>query len=98
MVTEQRTVAAREEATQKEILADAELYEAQKQTEASRFQIEETAKAQKDSIRMLLEELAKHEALGQKYLEYLMSQELKDNSKWIIAGAGVPQLHMDTGN
>lgn len=95
MVIEQRTVAAREEATQKEILADADLYSAQKQTEAARFNIEETAKAQKESIRMLLEELSKYEALGQKYLEYLISQELKANSKWIISGGQVPQIHLD---
>jgi regulator of protease activity HflC (stomatin/prohibitin superfamily) len=94
MVTEQRTVAAREEATQKQITADAALYEAQKQAEAARFKIEETAKAQKASIRMLLEELSKHEALGRKYLEYLIAQELKPNSKWILSGGRVPQLHL----
>ena len=94
MVTEQRTVGAKEEATQKHILADAMLYEAQKQTEAAKYKIEETAKAQKESIRLLLEELSKHEALGQKYMDYLVSQELKANSKWIISGSQVPQFHM----
>lgn len=95
MVTEQRTVGAKEEATQKHILADAMLYEAQKQTEAAKYKIEETAKAQKESIRLLLEELSKHEALGQKYMDYLVSQELRANSKWIISGSQVPQLHME---
>ena len=95
MVTEQFTVAAREKATQTKITADAQLYQAQRSSEAAGFQIEETAKAQKKSIRMLLDELSKHEALGQKYLEYLISQELKENSKWIISGDTVPQMHLD---
>jgi len=95
MVSEQRTVAAKEEATQKQILADAEFYQAGKQAEAARFQIQETAKAQKESIRMLLEELSKHESLGSAYLQYLTAQELKGNSKWIISGGSAPQLHLD---
>jgi regulator of protease activity HflC (stomatin/prohibitin superfamily) len=95
MVTEQRTVAAREQATQTHIIADAALYEAQQQTQAAKYQIEETAKARKESIRLLLEELSKHEALGPQYLEYLTAQELKDNSKWIIAGNQAPQLHLE---
>jgi regulator of protease activity HflC (stomatin/prohibitin superfamily) len=47
MVSEQQTVAAKEQATQKQIIADASYYEAGKRTQATRFEIEETAKAQK---------------------------------------------------
>jgi len=97
MVTEQHTVGAREEATQKQIIADAALYEARKQSEAAKYQIEETAKARKESIRMLLDELSKHADLGPKYLEYLISQELRHNSKWIISGSHVPQIHLADG-
>lgn len=95
MVSEQQTGAAKEQATQKQIIADASYYEAGKRTQATRFEIEETAKAQKTSISMLLEELAKHEQLGHAYLQYLTSQALKDNSKWIISGGAAPQIHLE---
>lgn len=95
MVSEQQTVAAREQATQQQIIADASFYESGKRTEATKFEIEETAKAQKLSISLLLEELSKHEQLGGKFLEYLTAQELKQNSKWIISGGQAPQLHLD---
>jgi regulator of protease activity HflC (stomatin/prohibitin superfamily) len=96
MVMEQRTVAAKEEASQKHIIADATLYEAQQTVEAEKYQIEETAKARRESARMLLDELAEHEALGLKYMEFLTARELKPNSKWIIAGGQLPQLHLAT--
>lgn len=95
MVSEQQTVAAKEQATQQQIIADASFYAAGKRTQATRFEIEETAKAQKTSISLLLEELSKHEQLGHAYLQYLTSQALKDNSKWIISGGAAPQLHLD---
>ena len=44
---------------------------------------------------MLLGELSQHEELGAKYLEYLISQELKNNSKWIISGSQVPEMHLN---
>lgn len=95
MVSEQQSVAAKEQATQKQILADADFYEAGKRTEAMRYEIEETAKARKTSIGLLMEELARHEKLGIRYLDYLTAQELKSNSKWIISGDRAPQLHLD---
>ena len=94
-MSEQQTVAAKEQATQQQIIADASFYAAGKRTQATRFEIEETAKAQKTSISLLLEELSKHEQLGHAYLQYLTSQALKDNSKWIISGGAAPQLHLD---
>lgn len=95
MVAEQQTVAAKEQATQKQIIADASFYEEGRRAEARRYEIEETAKAQKTSINMLLEELSKHEQLGYAYLQYLTSQALKDNSKWIISGGSAPQIHLE---
>jgi len=94
MIMEQRTVEAKEQATQKQIIADAQLYETQKTTEAERNRIEQVAEARKESVRMLLEELEKSEKLGEKYLDYLMTQELKDNSKWVISGGSAPELHI----
>lgn len=95
MVSEQRTVAAEQEARQKEIIADADFYEAQKRTDAAKYEIEETAAAKKESINLLLGELSQNEALGEKYLEYLIAQELKSNSKWIISGSQVPEMHLN---
>ena len=95
MVAEQRTVAAEQEARQKEIIADADFYEAQKRTDASKYEIEETAAAKKESINMLLGELSEKSELGEKYLEYMIAQELKNNSKWIISGSRVPEMHLN---
>jgi regulator of protease activity HflC (stomatin/prohibitin superfamily) len=94
MIMEQRTVEAREQATQKQIIADAQLYEQERTTEGERNHIEQIAQARKESVRMLLEELEKSDELGEKYLDYLMTQELKDNSKWIISGGSAPELHI----
>ncbi|MGQ9627858.1 MAG: hypothetical protein ACUVV0_13250 [Anaerolineae bacterium] len=43
---------------------------------------------------MLLTELDKHSEIGQKYLDYLIAKELKENSKWIIGGGGVPIIDL----
>lgn len=43
---------------------------------------------------MILQELAKEEKLGDKYLGYLTAQELKENSTWIISGDSAPELHL----
>lgn len=95
MVAEQQSVAAKEQATQQQILADAAFYESGKRTEATRYEMEEIAKARKTTIGMIMEELARHEKLGARYLDYLTAQELKSNSKWIISGDRAPQVHLD---
>lgn len=94
MIMEQRTVEAKEQATQTQIIADAQLYETERTTEAERNRIEQVSQARKESVRMLLEELDKSPKLGEKYLDYLMTQELKDNSKWVISGGSAPELHI----
>lgn len=95
MVVEQKTASAKEEAIQKKILADANLYESQKQTEAEKHKILETAKAKKESIKMLIEVLSNNKQIADKYLDYLMTQELKGNSKWIISGDKAPEIHIN---
>lgn len=84
MVTEEKTAGAKEEALQKKILADANFYDAQKKAEAEKYQIVETAQAKHTAIKMMLEEMAKYQTIAPKYLDYLMTQELKNNSKWIL--------------
>ena len=84
MVTEEKTAGAKEEALQKKILADANFYDAQKKAEAEKYQIVETAQAKHTAIKMMLEEMAKYQNIAPKYLDYLMTQELKNNSKWIL--------------
>lgn len=99
MIMEERTVEAKEQAAQKKIIADAQLYETRKKTEAEKNRIEQVAKARRESISLILGELAKNEKLGEKYLSYMMAQELKTNSKWIISGDSAPELHIrDDGN
>ncbi|MEY3219507.1 MAG: FtsH protease modulator HflK [Pseudomonadota bacterium] len=84
MVTEEKTAGAKEEALQKKILADANFYDAQKKTEAEKYQLVETAQAKQTAIKMMLEEMNKYPSISSKYLDYLMTQELKSNSKWIL--------------
>jgi len=84
MVTEEKTAGAKEEALQKKILADANFYDAQKKADAEKYQILETAQAKHAAIKMILEEMGKYQTIAPKYLDYLMTQELKYNSKWIL--------------
>ena len=39
-------------------------------------------------MRVILEELEGRGTLGEKYIQVLIAQELSQNSKWIIGGAG----------
>ncbi|HOT91799.1 MAG TPA: SPFH domain-containing protein [Anaerolineae bacterium] len=97
MVAVQRQEQAQAEAAQRRTLADAEFYAAQKKAEGSAYEI--TALAEADAQRIALTSAAEREAmqalltalqgkgeLGEKYLQFLIAQQLKDNSKWIITG------------
>jgi membrane protease subunit HflK len=88
MVAVQRQEQAEAEAAQKRVQADADFYAAQKQADAEAYQIQQRAEAQRESIRLLLAELSQHPEIADKYLDYLMTQELKNNSKWIIGQSG----------
>jgi regulator of protease activity HflC (stomatin/prohibitin superfamily) len=101
MVAVQRQDQAQAEAAQSKTLADANLYASQKQAEAEAYQITATARAdaermqltaeaQQLAIRSMMAELSEYDTLGEKFIEYLIAQELKDNSKWIINGDSTP--------
>lgn len=88
MVAVQRQEQAEAEAAQQKVLADANFYAAQKQADAEAYQIKQRAAAQQESIRLLLGALSQHPEIASKYLDYLMTQELKNNSKWVIGQLG----------
>ena len=93
MVATQREAQASAEAAQQKIKADSELYTAQKQAEAEAYQIQQRAVAQKQSVDLLLGALSQHPDIASNYLDYLMTQELKNNSKWVIGQPGL-NLHL----
>ena len=94
MVAVQRQEQAQAEAEQTKTLADAELYAAQKRADAEAYQITKKAEAQQTAIRVILFELDKGGDIGQKYIEYMIAQELRENSKWIISGEGTPIIDL----
>jgi regulator of protease activity HflC (stomatin/prohibitin superfamily) len=92
MVAVQREEQARAEAAQQRIVADAAFYAAQKRAEAEAYQIAQLAVAQQEAVRLLLGEISRHPEVAEKYLDYLMTQELRNNSKWVIGASGTPIL------
>jgi regulator of protease activity HflC (stomatin/prohibitin superfamily) len=94
MVAQQRKEQAEAEAAQLHTQADAEFYAAQTRADAQAYQIKQIAAAQQESIRMLLSQLAQHPEIADKYLDYMMAQELKSNSKWVIGGGGNPIIDL----
>jgi regulator of protease activity HflC (stomatin/prohibitin superfamily) len=101
MVAGQRQEQAQAEAAQRQTLADAELYAAQKAADAIAYEITTTAAAdaerisvttaaQQEAIRAVLDELAKQGELGERFIDVLLAQELKENSKWILNGDSSP--------
>jgi regulator of protease activity HflC (stomatin/prohibitin superfamily) len=90
MVAVQRQEQAQAEAAQQKTLADAEFYVAQRQADAEAYQITEIAKARQQAVHAILSELEGKGDLAEMYLQYLIAQELKENSKWVISGDGAP--------
>jgi regulator of protease activity HflC (stomatin/prohibitin superfamily) len=101
MVAAQRQEQAQAEAAQQKTVADAEFYTAQKRAEAAAYEITKTAEAEAERIRLNTEvqqlairsivgELEGKGELANKFIDYLIAQELKNNSKWIINGEGTP--------
>ncbi|MGC9522919.1 MAG: SPFH domain-containing protein [Anaerolineae bacterium] len=97
MVAVQRQEQAEAEAAQRRTLADAEFYAAQKQAEGDAYEITRlaeaeagrialTSQAQQIAVRAMLEELEQRGDLAEAYIQLLIAQELKQNSKWIISG------------
>jgi regulator of protease activity HflC (stomatin/prohibitin superfamily) len=111
MVAVQRQEQAQAEAVQRKTLADAEYYAAQKEAEAAAYRITQTAEAearrislaavaQQQAVRALLSEMQGEGELAVKYIDYLIAQELKENSKWIISGGDslpILDLHATPG-
>jgi regulator of protease activity HflC (stomatin/prohibitin superfamily) len=109
MVAVQRQEQAQAEAAQRRTLADADYYTAQKQAEAEAYQITQraeaeaqrialTSEAQQEAVRTMLAALSGKGELAEQYIQLLIAQELRENSKWIISnGAGeVPVVELRT--
>lgn len=105
MVAVQRQEQAQAEAAQQRTIAEAELYSAQKRADARAYEITRTAEAEAErirltteaqqlSIRSVIDELEGKGALADKFLDYLIAQELRENSKWIINGEGTPLVNV----
>ncbi len=105
MVAGQRQEQAQAEAAQKKTLADAEFYAAQRRADAEAYQITTTAEAEaqqitlttearQKTVRAILSELENKGVLAEMYMQYLIAQELKENSKWIISGEGMPIIDL----
>lgn len=110
MVAVQRQEQAQAEAAQRRTLADADYYAAQKQADGAAYEITKLAEADAERIALttaaeqaaaqaMLTELAQRGDLAEAYIQLLIAQALKDNSKWIISsgqpGAGVvPKIEL----
>lgn len=95
MVAEQLQEQAAAEADQQRTLADSQFYTAQKQAEGEAYQTTKLAEAQAEALRIILQELEDKGALGEQYIQVLIAQELKDNSKWIISdGDSMPVINL----
>lgn len=105
MVAAQRQEQAEAEAAQQRTVADAQFYSAQKEAEAQAYrittsaaaeaeQIQLTTEAQQLAVRAILSELEGKGALAEKYIDYLIAVELKENSKWILGAGAEPVLEL----
>ncbi len=105
MVAAQLQEQAEAEAAQQRIVADAQFYAAQKQADADAYRITATAAAEAEQIRLTTEaqQLAVRAILGElegkgwladKYIDYLIAVELRENSKWILGTGAEPVLEL----
>lgn len=105
MVAGQRQAQAEAEAAQRRTLADAEFYAAQKRADGEAYQITQLAQAEaqrialiaaaeQEATRAILATLAHGGPLAERYIQVLLAQELRQNSKWIIGMEGQPILDM----
>ncbi len=107
MVAGERQQQAQAEAAQRRTQADAEYYAAQRTTDASAYQITTLAQAdaqrialttaaQQEAVRTLLGELQVAGSLGEQYIQVLMAEALRENSKWVISGENAPTFELRT--
>ena len=95
MVAVQLEEQADAEAAQQRTLADSHFYTAQKTAEGDAYQITSLAEAQADALRIILQELEGKGTLAEQYIQVLIAQELRQNSKWIISNGGtIPVLDL----
>ncbi len=85
MVAVQLQEQADAEAAQQRTLADSQFYAAQKKAEGDAYQITSLADAQANALRIILQELEGKGPLAEQYIQVLIAQELRQNSKWIIS-------------
>jgi membrane protease subunit HflK len=88
MVAVQLQEQAEAEASQQRTLADSQFYTAQKKAEGDAYQITSLAEAQADALKIILQELEGKGPLAEQYIQVLVAQELRQNSKWIISNGG----------
>lgn len=88
MVAVQLQEQAEAEAAQQRTLADSQFYAAQKKAEGEAIQINVTSQAQLEALQNILDELEAKGPVGEKYIQVLIAQELRQNSKWIISSGG----------
>jgi len=85
MVAEQLQEQAAAEAEQQRTLADSQFYTAQKEADGEAYQITKLAESQAEALRIILQELEAKGILGEQYIQVLIAQALRENSKWIIS-------------
>jgi len=91
MVAVQLQEQAEAEAQQQKTLADSQYYATQKQADGEAYQTTTLADAQAEALRIILQELEDKGTLGEQYIQVLIAQELRENSKLIISdGATLP--------
>jgi regulator of protease activity HflC (stomatin/prohibitin superfamily) len=88
MVAVQLQEQAEAESNQQRTLADSQFYTAQKKAEGEAYQVTRLAEAQAEALRIILQELEEKGTLGEQYIQVLIAQELRQNSKWIISNGG----------
>ena len=99
MVAAQLEEKAGADASQQRTLADSEFYTAQKIADGEAYQISKlaeaeaariglTSQAQKEALRQILQELDGKGTLAEQYIQVLIAQELRQNSKWVISNGG----------
>jgi len=95
MVAVQLQEQAEAEASQQRTLADSQFYAAQKKAEGDAYQTTRLAEAQAEALRIILQELEAKGPLAEQYIQVLIAQELRENSKWIISNGGtIPVLDL----
>lgn len=100
MVAEQLQEKATADANQQRTLADSAFYAAQKKAEGDAYQITKIAEAEAqrinlssqakiEAMREILKELEGKGSMAEQYIQVLIAQELRENSKLIIGNGGI---------